>query len=83
MTFWLVAQQSDIVDSTCHWRLFNLLVGAVFILCYLNLWDSPSRNRMAAFYTASDPNLTAYMERGRACVCVHVCTCARISIKKE
>uniref|UniRef100_A0A8C6EBV4 XK-related protein n=1 Tax=Moschus moschiferus TaxID=68415 RepID=A0A8C6EBV4_MOSMO len=51
MTFWLVAQQSDIVDSTCRWRLFNLLVGAVFILCYLNLWDSPSRNRMATFYT--------------------------------
>ncbi|XP_045391597.1 XK-related protein 5 [Lemur catta] len=50
MTFWLVAQQSDIVDSTCHWRLFNLLVGAVYILCYLNLWDSPSRNRMVTFY---------------------------------
>ncbi|XP_047406233.1 XK-related protein 5 isoform X1 [Sciurus carolinensis] len=50
MTFWLVAQQSDIVDSTCHWRLFNLLVGAVYILCYLNFWDSPSRNRMASFY---------------------------------
>uniref|UniRef100_A0A8D0NBL6 XK-related protein n=1 Tax=Sus scrofa TaxID=9823 RepID=A0A8D0NBL6_PIG len=51
MTFWLVAQQSDIVDSTCHWRLFNLLVGAVYILCYLNFWDSPSRTRMATFYT--------------------------------
>uniref|UniRef100_A0A8C8XBU6 XK-related protein n=1 Tax=Panthera leo TaxID=9689 RepID=A0A8C8XBU6_PANLE len=51
MTFWLVAQQSDIIDSTCHWRLFNLLVGAAYILCYLNFWDSPSRNRMAMFYT--------------------------------
>ncbi|XP_057553395.1 XK-related protein 5 [Hippopotamus amphibius kiboko] len=51
MTFWLVAQQSDVMDSTCHWRLFNLLVGAVYILCYLNFWDSPSRNRMATFYT--------------------------------
>ncbi|XP_004390879.1 XK-related protein 5 [Trichechus manatus latirostris] len=50
MTFWLVAQQSDIVDSTCHWRLFNLLVGAVYIFCYLNFWDSPSRNRMVTFY---------------------------------
>ncbi|XP_007517328.1 XK-related protein 5 isoform X2 [Erinaceus europaeus] len=50
MTFWLVAQQSDILDSTCHWRLFNLLVGAVYIFCYLNFWDSPSRNRMATFY---------------------------------
>ncbi|XP_033621456.1 XK-related protein 5 [Fukomys damarensis] len=50
MTFWLVAQQSDIVYSTCHWRLFTLLVGAVYILCYLNFWDSPSRDRMACFY---------------------------------
>lgn len=53
MTFWLVAQQSDIADSTCHWRLFNLLAGAVYILCYLNFWDGPSRHRMATFYTAS------------------------------
>ena len=73
MTFWLVAQQSDIVDSTCHWRLFNLLMGAVFILCYLNVWDGPSRNRMVTFYTASDPNFTVYMKRGRACVCVCMC----------
>ncbi|XP_028737885.1 XK-related protein 5 [Peromyscus leucopus] len=50
MTFWLVAQQSDIVESTFHWRLFNLLVGAVYILCYINFWDSPSRSRMASFY---------------------------------
>ncbi|XP_004707797.1 XK-related protein 5 [Echinops telfairi] len=50
MTFWLVAQQSDIIDSTCHWRLFNLLIGAVYIFCYLNFWDSPSRNRMVTFY---------------------------------
>nr|XP_027777882.1 XK-related protein 5 [Marmota flaviventris] len=51
MTFWLVAQQSDIIDSTCHWRLFNLLAGAVYILCYLDFWDSPSRRRMASFYS--------------------------------
>ncbi|XP_027696190.1 XK-related protein 5 [Vombatus ursinus] len=50
MTFWLVAQQSDIIDSTCCWRLFNLLVGAVYIFCYINFWDSPSRNRMTTFY---------------------------------
>ncbi|XP_021103822.1 XK-related protein 5 isoform X2 [Heterocephalus glaber] len=50
MTFWLAAQQSDIVDNTCHWRLFTLLMGAVYFLCYLNFWDSPSRNRMLSFY---------------------------------
>ncbi|EHB06908.1 XK-related protein 5 [Heterocephalus glaber] len=53
MTFWLAAQQSDIVDNTCHWRLFTLLMGAVYFLCYLNFWDSPSRNRMLSFYLAS------------------------------
>uniref|UniRef100_F7FM86 XK-related protein n=1 Tax=Monodelphis domestica TaxID=13616 RepID=F7FM86_MONDO len=51
MTFWLVAQQSDIIDSTCCWRLFNLLVGALYVFCYINFWDSPSRNRMTTFYT--------------------------------
>ncbi|XP_074144040.1 XK-related protein 5 [Sminthopsis crassicaudata] len=50
MTFWLVAQQSDIIDSTSCWRLFNLLVGAVYVFCYINFWDSPSRNRMTTFY---------------------------------
>ncbi|XP_072490483.1 XK-related protein 5 [Notamacropus eugenii] len=50
MTFWLVAQQSDIIDSTCCWRLFNLLVGALYVFCYINFWDSPSRNRMTTFY---------------------------------
>ncbi|XP_043842402.1 XK-related protein 5 [Dromiciops gliroides] len=50
MTFWLVAQQSDIIDSTSCWRLFNLLVGALYVFCYINFWDSPSRNRMITFY---------------------------------
>ncbi|KAM8786843.1 LOW QUALITY PROTEIN: XK-related protein 5 [Rhynchonycteris naso] len=50
MTLWLVAQQSDIVDSTCHWRLFSVLAGAVYTLCYVNFWDRPSGSRMAAFY---------------------------------
>ncbi|XP_054999500.1 XK-related protein 5 [Sorex araneus] len=51
VTFWLVAQQSDVVHSTCHWRLFNLLVGAVGVFCYLNFWGGPSGRRVAAFYT--------------------------------
>ncbi|KAM7110608.1 LOW QUALITY PROTEIN: XK-related protein 5 [Molossus nigricans] len=50
MTFWLAAQQSDIVDSTCHWRLFDLLVGAVYVLCYLNFWVGPSRSRTVTFH---------------------------------
>ncbi|KAM9617484.1 XK-related protein 5 isoform 2-T2 [Morphnus guianensis] len=50
MAFWLVAQQTDIVAQPCRWRLFNCLVGAVYIFCYVNVRPGPSKNRMAAFY---------------------------------
>ena len=75
MTFWLVAQQSDIIDSTCHWRLFNLLVGAAYILCYLNFWDSPSRNRMAMFYTASGAMMAFFTANVTNFICIE---CTRV-----
>ncbi|NXW14788.1 XKR5 protein, partial [Circaetus pectoralis] len=53
MAFWLVAQQTDIVAQPCRWRLFNCLVGAVYIFCYVNVRPGPSKNRMAAFYAVS------------------------------
>ncbi|KAM6279849.1 XK-related protein 5 [Porphyrio hochstetteri] len=50
MAFWLVAQQTDIVAQPCHWRLFNCLVGAVYIFCYINVRPGPSKHRVAVFY---------------------------------
>ncbi|CAM4530842.1 XK-related protein 5 isoform X2 [Caretta caretta] len=50
MSFWLVSQQTDIIVSSCHWRLFNFLVGAVYIFCYINVQAGPSRYRVAVFY---------------------------------
>ncbi|XP_010581421.1 PREDICTED: XK-related protein 5 [Haliaeetus leucocephalus] len=50
MAFWLVAQQTDIVAQPCRWRLFNCLVGAVYIFCYINVRPGPSKHRMATFY---------------------------------
>uniref|UniRef100_A0A669Q6Y4 XK-related protein n=1 Tax=Phasianus colchicus TaxID=9054 RepID=A0A669Q6Y4_PHACC len=50
MSFWLVALQSDIVAQPCHWRLFNILLGAVYIFCYINVQPGPSKHRMAVFY---------------------------------
>uniref|UniRef100_A0A8C9FGP7 XK-related protein n=1 Tax=Pavo cristatus TaxID=9049 RepID=A0A8C9FGP7_PAVCR len=50
MSFWLVALQSDIVAQPCHWRLFNVLLGAVYIFCYINVQPGPSKHRMAVFY---------------------------------
>uniref|UniRef100_A0A452HDP6 XK-related protein n=1 Tax=Gopherus agassizii TaxID=38772 RepID=A0A452HDP6_9SAUR len=50
MSFLLVSQQTDIIASSCHWRLFNFLVGAVYIFCYINFQASSSRYRVAVFY---------------------------------
>ncbi|XP_050749563.1 XK-related protein 5 [Gymnogyps californianus] len=50
MSFWLVAQQTDIVAQPCRWRLFNCLVGAVYIFCYVNVRPGPSKHRVATFY---------------------------------
>uniref|UniRef100_A0A8B9PCC5 XK-related protein n=1 Tax=Apteryx owenii TaxID=8824 RepID=A0A8B9PCC5_APTOW len=50
MSFWLVAQQTDIVTSSCRWRLFNCLLGAVYVFCYVNVRPGPSKLRVAVFY---------------------------------
>ncbi|XP_010122736.1 PREDICTED: XK-related protein 5, partial [Chlamydotis macqueenii] len=50
MSFWLVAQQTDIVAQPCRWRLFNCLVGAVYVFCYVNVRPGPSKHRVAVFY---------------------------------
>lgn len=57
MAFWLVAQQTDIVAQPCRWRLFNCLVGAVYIFCYVNVRPGPSKNRMATFYAVSTQDI--------------------------
>ncbi|NXP13260.1 XKR5 protein, partial [Thinocorus orbignyianus] len=53
MAFWLVAQQTDIVAQPCRWRLFNCLMGAVYIFCYINFRPGPSKHRVAVFYAVS------------------------------
>ncbi|XP_063279437.1 XK-related protein 5 [Prinia subflava] len=50
MSFWLGAQQTDIVAQPCRWRLFNCLLGAVYIFCYINVWPGPSKTRVTVFY---------------------------------
>ncbi|XP_063771179.1 XK-related protein 5 [Pseudophryne corroboree] len=50
MSFWLVAQQTDVIARPCYWRLFNILLGAVYVFCFINVRDGPSRYRIAIFY---------------------------------
>lgn len=57
MSFWLGAQQTDIVAQPCRWRLFNCLLGAVYIFCYINVRPGPSRTRVFVFYAVSTWNV--------------------------
>ncbi|XP_030050986.1 XK-related protein 5 [Microcaecilia unicolor] len=50
MSFWLVAQQTDIIIRPSHWKLFNIILGAVYVFCYINFKTSPSRYRATFFY---------------------------------
>nr|XP_033793461.1 XK-related protein 5 [Geotrypetes seraphini] len=50
MSFWLVAQQTDIISQPFHWKLFNIILGAIYVFCYINFKTSPSRYRVTIFY---------------------------------
>ncbi|KAM4694723.1 XK-related protein 5 [Discoglossus pictus] len=50
MSFWLVAQQTDVISRPCYWKMFNVLIGAVYVFCFINVRDGPSRYRVAIFY---------------------------------
>ncbi|KAJ1148933.1 hypothetical protein NDU88_001757 [Pleurodeles waltl] len=51
MSFWVASLQTDIITKTCYWKIFNILLGAVYIFCYLNLRDGTSRCRAVMFYS--------------------------------
>ncbi|XP_069461839.1 XK-related protein 5 [Ambystoma mexicanum] len=51
MSFWFASQQTDIISRTCHWKMFNILIGAVYLFCYINFRDGSSRCRVIIFYS--------------------------------
>lgn len=34
----------------CHEYLFNMVIGAIYLLCFLNVKDEPTRYKYCAFY---------------------------------
>ncbi|CAH2245666.1 XK-related 5 [Pelobates cultripes] len=50
MSFWLVAQQTDVISNPCRWRLFNVFMGAVYVFCFINIKDGRSRYRVSIYY---------------------------------
>lgn len=50
MTAWITVQNTDFGDTACEKRIFNAVSGFIYIFCFLNLKDGPSRTRMAIYY---------------------------------
>lgn len=72
------------MDSTCCWRLFNLLVGAVVHPLLPQPLGRPLQKQDGHVLRQVILTLLYAWNVGvHACVCVHVYNCARISIVKQ
>lgn len=50
MTAWITFQNADFGDTACEKRIFNAVSGFVYIFCFLNLKDGPTRGRLTIYY---------------------------------
>ncbi|XP_064626421.1 XK-related protein 4-like [Lineus longissimus] len=51
MTIWLVFQKTNFCSHRFEEVLFDAICGVVYIFCFLNLKDGPTRYKYLAFYT--------------------------------
>ncbi|XP_067119472.1 XK-related protein 4-like [Centruroides vittatus] len=56
MSVWVMHQQTRFCDTDtgeprpCHEYLFNMVIGAIYLFCFLNVKEEPTRRKYAAFY---------------------------------
>nr|CAB06049.1 COS41.5 [Ciona intestinalis] len=53
MTAWLVAQKTDFCNTWYEERLFNAVIGIIYVFCFFNMKEGRSRCRAAFYYTVS------------------------------
>lgn len=51
MFTWIRLMKTEFCDNHCGEFLYNIVLGIVFIFCYFNPKDSPTRRRFTFFYT--------------------------------
>jgi hypothetical protein len=57
MTIWIMHQQTRFCDNDrgdprpCHEYLFNMIIGAIYLFCFLNVKDEPTRYKYLSYYT--------------------------------
>ena len=50
MTSWVIWQNTDFCTNQWEERLYNAVVGVIYVFCFFNLKEGRSRYRMATFY---------------------------------
>lgn len=69
MTFWIIQGETDFCMSKWEEIIYNMVVGIIYIFCWFNVKEGPSRIRMSVYYAvtlAENVALTAawYTYRG-------------------
>ncbi|XP_061781792.1 XK-related protein 7 [Nerophis lumbriciformis] len=69
MTFWIIQGETDFCMSKWEEIIYNMVVGIIYIFCWFNVKEGPSRLRMTVYYAvtlAENVALTAawYTYRG-------------------
>jgi len=50
MTAWVTLQNAEFGETPCEKRMFNSVVGFIYIFCFLNLKDSRARWRILTYH---------------------------------
>ena len=53
MTLWVIAQDTDFCNTWWEERLFNIVIGIIYIFCFFNMKEGRSRWRSSFYYTVS------------------------------
>lgn len=50
MTAWIITMKTEFCDTRCEELAYNAVLGVLFIFCYFNPKDSPTRHRYLFYY---------------------------------
>lgn len=53
MFVWIVSMKTNFCNNFCEELLYNAIVAVVFIFCYFNPVDTPTRRRFTFYYAFS------------------------------
>ncbi|XP_061591101.1 XK-related protein 7 isoform X2 [Cololabis saira] len=53
MTFWIIQGETDFCMSKWEEIIYNMVVGIIYIFCWFNVKEGPSRFRMTLYYSVT------------------------------